>query len=375
MDEAAVLSSLIEDIYDAALDASLWNGVLEKTSRFIDAFAVSIVTQDHFGQPLRYDHYFGVDPFYQQIYEEKYSRCDPRNALGAFFKVGEVFSTFAVLSHREMCETQFYQEYIQPQGITDNLRCVFDRSPISYLGAFRRTDNAHPAEMAFQHMQRLMPHVKRAALIGKTVNHTQAQTATFIDVLDDLRAGIFLLDARHRIIHANRSGHALLARRVLLRTANGCLSVKDMDVQRVLDRGVAKAVNADRASACWGVTVDLQTSERERYVAHLLPVTSGERGHIGATCEAVAVLFVHRVDASVPASRELIAASYNLTPMEASVLFAIVEVGGAPEVARALGIAHSTVKTHLLRVFAKTGTRRQADLVKLVVGFSSPLLS
>jgi DNA-binding CsgD family transcriptional regulator len=55
------------------------------------------------------------------------------------------------------------------------------------------------------------------------------------------------------------------------------------------------------------------------------------------------------------------------------VLLAIVEVGGVPETAVALGVAESTVKTHLQRVFSKTGTGRQADLVKLSAGFSNPL--
>jgi DNA-binding NarL/FixJ family response regulator len=52
------------------------------------------------------------------------------------------------------------------------------------------------------------------------------------------------------------------------------------------------------------------------------------------------------------------------------VLFAIVDAGGVPKVAEALGIARSTVRTHLLNVFAKTG----AELVKLVIGLSDPLL-
>jgi DNA-binding CsgD family transcriptional regulator len=60
---------------------------------------------------------------------------------------------------------------------------------------------------------------------------------------------------------------------------------------------------------------------------------------------------------------------------ELRVLFAIVEVGGAPEVADVLGIAASTVKTHLGRVYQKTGAGRQADLVKLVAGFSSSLVT
>jgi DNA-binding CsgD family transcriptional regulator len=57
------------------------------------------------------------------------------------------------------------------------------------------------------------------------------------------------------------------------------------------------------------------------------------------------------------------------------VLLAIVDVGGVPEVAEALGLSEATVKTHLHRLFAKTETRRQAELVKLVAGFSNPLLN
>jgi DNA-binding CsgD family transcriptional regulator len=62
-----------------------------------------------------------------------------------------------------------------------------------------------------------------------------------------------------------------------------------------------------------------------------------------------------------------------LTPSELRVLLAIVEVGGVPEVAVALGIAVTTVKTHLGRLFEKTGATRQADLVRLVAGYAMPL--
>ena len=55
-------------------------------------------------------------------------------------------------------------------------------------------------------------------------------------------------------------------------------------------------------------------------------------------------------------------------------LLGIVEVGGAPEVAEALGIAPATVRSHLARLFEKTGVSRQADLVKLLAQFSQPLI-
>jgi DNA-binding CsgD family transcriptional regulator len=87
----------------------------------------------------------------------------------------------------------------------------------------------------------------------------------------------------------------------------------------------------------------------------------------------VAALFIRKVAMFVAMPPEVIGKSFKLTPTELRVLLAIVEVGGVAKVAEALGVADSTVKTHLGRVFEKTGTTRQADLVKLVAAYASPL--
>jgi DNA-binding CsgD family transcriptional regulator len=70
----------------------------------------------------------------------------------------------------------------------------------------------------------------------------------------------------------------------------------------------------------------------------------------------------------------VVAKAYKLTPTELRILLAILDGGGARGVAEALGIAVTTVKTHLGRVFEKTGTSRQADLVRLVAGLSNSLV-
>jgi DNA-binding CsgD family transcriptional regulator len=70
----------------------------------------------------------------------------------------------------------------------------------------------------------------------------------------------------------------------------------------------------------------------------------------------------------------LIAKKFGLTDAEVRVLFAIIEVGSPAEVAEVLGVREGTIRTHLHRLFAKTETSRQADLVKLVASFANPLL-
>jgi DNA-binding CsgD family transcriptional regulator len=83
---------------------------------------------------------------------------------------------------------------------------------------------------------------------------------------------------------------------------------------------------------------------------------------------------VHKAALDTPPPQAVVAKIYKLTPTELRVLLGIVQVGGVPEVAEALGIAESTVKTHLMRLFAKTGTNRQVDLVKLVATYINPLV-
>jgi DNA-binding CsgD family transcriptional regulator len=78
-------------------------------------------------------------------------------------------------------------------------------------------------------------------------------------------------------------------------------------------------------------------------------------------------LFVRKAAPETPSQPELIAKTYKLTPTELRVLLAIVEIGGVREVAATLGIARTTVKTHLGPLFDKTGASRQADLARPVL--------
>jgi len=135
------------------------------------------------------------------------------------------------------------------------------------------------------------------------------------------------------------------------------------------------ATELDAVLGIKGSALPLIARDGGRYVAHVLPLTSGARRRAGLAYNATAALFIRRVALDASSPPEVIGEMYKLTPTELRVLLAIVDIGGVPEVAAALGVAVTTVKTHLSRLFEKTGVARQADLVKLVAGFSTPLAS
>ena len=201
-----------------------------------------------------------------------------------------------------------------------------------------------------------------------------AEAATLADALDSLRAGLFIVDATGRIVHANLSGHAILQEHKVLRAAAGTLVACEANAARVLKEFLAMAARGAPLGS-GGIAVPLSTGDGEQYIVRVLGLTSGARRRADASYPAVAAVFVHKVGLEGSFAHDAIARLYNLTPSEARVLLCIVEVGGVPKTAQVLGIAEATVKTHLHRLFGKTATTRQADLVKLVASLSNPLLN
>jgi DNA-binding CsgD family transcriptional regulator len=167
----------------------------------------------------------------------------------------------------------------------------------------------------------------------------------------------------------------MLASGEVLRAVDGRLVASDADSDQELQEVLAAAAKGDSAVGIRGISQSLAARPGStRYVAHVMPLTSGARRQAARHYAAAAALFVHKVALQTPSAPEVIAKTYRLTPTELRVLLAIVQVSGVLETAEVLGIAENTVKTHLGRVFEKTGARRQADLVKLVAGFSNPLV-
>jgi DNA-binding CsgD family transcriptional regulator len=377
MSEAEQLSALIGDIYDAALDRALWVGVLEKTARFVGGPAAGLFWQDAASKSGDAVYGYGIEPYYQQLYFEKYIKLDPL-LIGHFFaEVEQPVSVSDIMPYDEFLETRAYQEWGRPQGLVDTLNVVLDKTATSaaMYCVFRHERDGRVDDEMRRRMRLVVPHLRRAVLIGRVIDLKTAEAATFVDAADGLGAGMFFVDASARIVHANASGHVMLTQGSLLRVVEGKLVPLDASAEEALGKVYAMAEQGDTAVGVKGIAVPLMALDGERHVAHVLPLTSGARRRAGTSYAAAAALFVQKAALDTPSPQELIVKLYKLTPSELRVLLAIVQVGSAAEAAEMLGIAESTAKTHLHRLFAKTGAKRQADLVKLVAGYASPFVS
>lgn len=369
MSKAGTFSDVIENIYDAGLQPELWNDAVVKIRDFVGGQACGLFSKDSISKFGLTHYYCGADPDYISLYSETYCRFDPLSRLPAY---GKVASIPDLVDYDEYRRGRFYQEWLRPQGCNDAANVVLERSNLSrpilmtVLSGKRMVDEAMRRRIAL-----IVPHANRALLINKTIDSRQAEAAVFAETLDGLAAGIFLLDSACHIVHANAAGHRMVSSDDILRLIGGKLVTRDIRVNQSLRRIFSAGSHA--AIAAGNCALALTAHDGERYIVHVLPLASVMRSGTEGSSAAVAVLFVRKAAFSVRSCDELLARTFNLTPRELRVLLAAVELTGVSEVALSLGIAETTVKTHLKRIFAKTGTSRQADLVRLAVEFSNPL--
>ena len=95
------------------------------------------------------------------------------------------------------------------------------------------------------------------------------------------------------------------------------------------------------------------------------------RFKLGSLDEPLAVIFITDPDKPQEAPAELLQRLFGLTPAEAKLLERLVEGESLKNSAILLDISHNTARSQLRSIFEKTGTNRQAALIRLVM--STPI--
>lgn len=369
-------SDLIGQIYDCALDPSRWEPVMREMCR---AFGFDISTLSVMRLPVgaaTLQATVGIDRDW--VARSLEYQADLAEVWGGMerlmnFPLDEPVIASRVASPKVLENNRYFLEFAKPMGIYDSIAFAVARSPgmVGGLSFNRRGTTVPYGDIDIEHLRLVAPHVRRAVTISDLFGLRTVEAATFGSVLDTFQFAILLVDRDLGIVHANTAAAALLAAREPLRSEKGRVALADRATQGALERAVRDA--AGDAAAIGGKGIGIPASGKGKpSVVHVLPLRHGEiRAGVGS--RAVAALFV--APASMPSRlpADALAAIYDLTPAETNILELLVAGRTQAEIAAALGIAPSTVKSHILHLFAKTGCRRQADLLGLAASLASPV--
>jgi DNA-binding CsgD family transcriptional regulator len=267
-------------------------------------------------------------------------------------------------------ETQFYAEWLRPQRYEHVLIALLAPSTDLIGGLFlARTTRSSPfTNDALAALRSLQPQLGRALQVRLRLETAARAERQALEALDLVEQAVLLVDANAAVRHANRSAEALL-RAGGLKTIAGALACDHSDDTRALRRLVAE-VSTSQDHADDG-TLAVRRRSGQRPLSVLVAPLRGEHP-FQLEPVATAMLLVNDPESVTPAADGHLRALYGLTKAEARIAQALLDADRLADVADNLGIALSTVRTHLQHAFEKTDTRRQSELVRLLLAHRLP---
>lgn len=391
---AETVSRLLGLLYEAAASPECWPDFLEavrQTTNSDKAYFILADPQHHCDFSLQ----LGFDPFWQAVYLEYYYQYDLlyKGCVKAREKHGEWTGTLpSVIPVETYKSSLIYNEFVKAQanGNWDWCCVALGGSQIDVDGglAIQRTTaqkkfDAETVEL----LAILSPHLHRAFATHGMLSQLRAQNAELRQSVEAIGLAVISVAADGRLLQASAAAQAIIDRRDGLEMDDGFLRASLPEDQARLasciggavatgsGKGSQAAVRRDKAispqatrSQLWSPASGgaLLISRRSPKRPLRVVITPFHSSQILIRENPAALVFISNPDGKPISRAAILKELYGLTPTESRMADLLAKGNGIQEVAARLRITIGTARFHLKRVLAKTGTRRQAEFMRLM---------
>jgi len=361
------LSDLVGSAYDAAFDPDSWPIVLNRLADLLTATSGAAIVSYNAQTRRRGLLYPRSSPEYVRSFLEYWCPRCPILHYGKNHPVAAVLQPEMFVSREEYCSTEIFNEWFRPQHAEAMIGSkLLIEGPVSmFLALMRPFSTGDFEETEIQLFDALIPHLQRAVQLQLRLAVLEGPAEGSATILNRLPQGVVLVDAQSRVLFANSAAEALFRARAGLFSGQDGLSAESAGETRRMRKIIADC--ADPNGEIGGAGSRLRISREDR--APMIVLVIPQRSRLGwiDVVRPRATLFITDPEQSTVAHGQHLREDFGLTPAEAALALEILKSDGLKAAANRLGISPATAHTQLAHVFDKTGTRRQAELVRLIL--------
>ena len=266
----------------------------------------------------------------------------------------------------------FYADYLKPLGIDAMVNSIVEASPeggMHVLALYNELGQSEFTPAQFARLRAVTPWVRSLMRAQRRLQQARRHTLALERTLDQLPLGVMHVNRRGEVRFLNEHARAWLgiedACRVLLRHASGWHQREPLMLAQV-HAALAPLLSAS-VSTQTPVSARLGTVHEEgpgTLVALAAPLRAA-----GADAgePLVQFIFVPEAPPHTGATVSVCSALYGLTPAEAALLPLLLQGMTPREMADSRHVKMPTVRSQLASLYAKTGTRGQAELAQRVL--------
>jgi DNA-binding CsgD family transcriptional regulator len=365
-----LLSELIGLIYEAATDDAVWPVLLERIARAFNAGVTQlmIISPDTFQVPETWivNAVPGTDDEYREYVP--LDRMVPgmlrmKGALGAPVRCTD----FVGVEDRRL--DRYYNEFLKRHDVEWRLgyKLAYTEADRAILGIMR-PDTQDDFEAGDLDLCRLIiPHLQRSLLMRAHSGRLQVTHQTTLSTLSLLPSALLMLDENGQVVFANAAADELMRRNVGVSISGGRLRLADADANRKLQACLPgrRSGTATHPGPTGGVFPARGWHDGGLSVLVAPAKQPQELSLAGAPC---VVVMIHDRTMQRTATAAILKSLYGLTSAEGRLLEGLLAGHSLQDLADRWGLSRDTLKAQLTQIFAKTGTSRQAELLRVVQG-------
>ncbi|MGH8503805.1 MAG: PAS domain-containing protein [Gammaproteobacteria bacterium] len=360
---------VVELLLEAATDSRQWQIVLDYLRRALNVDAIAL-SEYHFStREGKIGPQLGYEPEYVRLYNERYCKDNPWLLVSERYLTSEIIHDDGGISRTRFVATDFYSNWLKPQNLLHRLCGVIERRAehVVYLELMRgpRREAYTNRDRAF--LKALLPCFR----IALKSNNYLWQLAILRNMVDSLPVGVIAVDKTGKVLVANQAAIQELdrGRGLLMRGSQLHASAPNTDT-RLRTAIIAAAGNA-------GHPGDTLIVRRGGHLAPIwivvAPLGRTLRKVVGQEHQ-VALIFLSLPERLNRPLVTTLKTCYGLTPSEEKLALLIFEGQRLTDAAAHLGVSLNTARTHMKRIYTKTKTKHQSELVRvLLTGPLGPL--
>ncbi len=372
LDESRKLLAVIDRLYDAVTDLDKWAFFLESAAAMFGARGAQVGHTDLVNSRLSFSMVHGYDwgPAYMQNYERLMAE-DPRLPHFSANPFKPIHCRMS-LSDEQLHASRVYQEVLSVGNVEYSLgvNLVEDNRTLTYFLVLR--DRTQPAfsERDCDLMALLIPHLNRALKLQRDLGLLEFGRNVACDTLDSMALGLIVIDADARMSFFNQAAREI---------ADAEDGIRFVGQRLLMDgdgdgNGIRTRAQRLIRSALSGCPLPSEAFEiarpsgREAYTA-LVSTLHGSQLRPGSSMlnDAHAVVYVRDPDRPEESRAEILQRLYGLSPSQARLAELLANGHSLTSAAALLDITTYSARQYLKLILHKTGTHRQAELVRKVL--------
>jgi DNA-binding CsgD family transcriptional regulator/PAS domain-containing protein len=366
--------SVIETLYDAALDESRWPQALRGLVDLHASQAATFWVLDGSAR-LRYPvfEYVNIDPSFIQAYLEHGTHLDPTAQYLVAHPDEPIVHDGLVIAERDKDRHAYYDWHDRYSDLRFRLVGQVCPAPGVHAGValLRARKVGRYESQDITRFAALYRHLERALTIGFRLGSLGTMHRCTTELLDCNPAAVLLIDEHRQVVYANRSAEALrLSGDGLELGPDGIMALRKSDNDR-LQGLIAKALTSGgvgktpHAQPPGGLMRVPRPSGKRPYAILVAPIPRHYPA-LSALRPAVCIT-VTDPDCQRPLPTYLLRAAFGLTEAESCLAARLAKGEDLRCAAAGLAIAYGTARARLAEIFRKTQTRRQGQLVRVLL--------